>query len=996
MGTDLLTLFYGPNAGYVLELYESYQRDPSSVDQETRAFFERWSPDGALAAEAPAAPPTLPPSAPTWQPAYTVQQVIGATALAHGIRARGHLGAHLDPLGTEPLGDPALLLETYGLTEADLAALPPDVVGGHAAEGTRNALEAINHLRAMYSGTISYEFDQVKGPEERGWLRDAVGLALYRQELDAAAKRDLLERLTQVEAFERYLHQTFPGQKRFSIEGVDALVPMLDEIIGQAAETGAREVVMGMAHRGRLNVLAHILEKPYAAILSEFMHPRYEERTPASEMTDDGWTGDVKYHLGAERWRHESAVGIQLLLASNPSHLEFINPVVEGMARAAQEDRAQPGFPAQHVDRALPILIHGDAAFPGEGIVAETLNLWRLPGYYTGGTIHIITNNQLGFTTEADEGRSTHFASDLAKGFEVPIIHVNADDPEACLTAARLAYAWRSRFHKDILVELVGYRRWGHNEGDEPAFTQPQMYEVIRAHPTVRALYAQKLEHEGIIGREETEAMMKAALARMDQAKKQAEQAHVEVPPLGAAETDGRYGGFEPLPPVTAEQVTQWTEELLNRPEGFTPNAKLERLLQRYRSALGSAGGIDWGQAEALAFASILAQGIPIRLTGQDSERGTFSHRHAVLHDEQTGQRHIPLQHLSTDRASFAIYNSPLSEAGVLGFEYGYSIHAPGAGARATNGSESAGTRWQPASEAQPSENAGTQFPQGLPRASSPQAPAAGGVLVLWEAQFGDFANAGQVIIDQFIASARAKWRQEPSLTLLLPHGYEGQGPEHSSARLERYLQLAAEDNLRVANCSTSAQYFHLLRLHAAYLRYDPRPLIIMTPKSLLRHPHSASRLEDLTQGQFQAVIDDAAAREHAESVTRVVACTGKIAIDLLTSPERAQAEEVAVARVESLYPFPAEELGQVLAGYPHARELVWVQEEPENMGAWAFVAPRLHALANRGIKVSVISRPERASPAEGLVELHQAEQQRIITQALKAPIRQRGGRHAS
>ncbi|HEY7355534.1 MAG TPA: 2-oxoglutarate dehydrogenase E1 component [Ktedonobacterales bacterium] len=943
MGTDLFTLFYGPNAGYVLELYERYQRDPASVDAETRAFFEQWSPDGALAlapVEAPAAPPG--------QPAFHVNKVIGATALAHGIRARGHLGAHLDPLGNAPLGDPALLLETYGLTEADLAALPPDVVGGHAAEGARNALEAVSRLRAMYSGTISYEFDQVKSPEERGWLRDAVGLALYREQLDAATKRGLLECLTQVEAFERYLHQTFPGQKRFSIEGVDALIPMLDEIIGQAVETGTLEVVMGMAHRGRLNVLAHVLEKPYAAILSEFMHPKYEERTPASEMTDGGWTGDVKYHLGAERWRRESAAdGIQLLLASNPSHLEFINPVVEGMARAAQEDRAQPGFPAQHVDRALPILIHGDAAFPGEGIVAETLNLWRLPGYFTGGTIHIITNNQLGFTTEADEGRSTHFASDLAKGFEVPIIHVNADDPEACLTATRLACAWRSRFHKDILVELVGYRRWGHNEGDEPAFTQPQMYEVIRAHPTTRALYAQKLEQEGVIERDEAEALMKAALAWMDQAKHEAEKARVQVPPLGAAETDGRYGGFEMLPPVTEEQVTQWTEELLRRPEGFTPNAKLERLLQRHRQALGPDGGIDWGLAEALAFASILAEGIPIRLTGQDTERGTFSHRHAVLHDEQTGQRYIPLQQLATDRAAFAIYNSPLSEAGVLGFEYGYSIHAPG-------------------------------------------------VLVLWEAQFGDFANSGQVIIDQFIASARAKWRQEPSLTLLLPHGYEGQGPEHSSARLERYLQLAAEDNLRVANCSTSAQYFHLLRLHAAYLRYDPRPLIIMTPKSLLRHPHAASRLEDLTRGQFQTIIDDEMARAHTESVTRVVACTGKISIDLLTSPERAQSEEVAIVRVESLYPFPEEELARALAGYPNLRELVWVQEEPENMGAWAFVAPRLHALAHRGIKVSVISRPERASPAEGLVELHQAEQQRIITEALKAPVRQRGGRHVS
>lgn len=941
MSSDLAS-FYGPNAGYVLELYERYQQNPASVDPATRAFFENWSPDGEAAAQTLAAPAAV------TAPAFTINHIIGATALAHGIRTFGHLGAYLDPLGTPPPGDPALLVETYGLQEEDLASIPPDVVGGHAAEGAHNAQEAIKRLRAMYSGTISYEFDQVKNPEERRWLRDAVGLGLYRQELTAKEKRELLERLTEVEAFERYLHQTFPGQKRFSIEGVDALVPMLDEIIRSAVEAGTSEVTMGMAHRGRLNVLAHILEKPYAAIISEFLHPKHDEASAPSEITDGGWTGDVKYHLGAERIRRvRTAKGIELLLASNPSHLEFVNPVVEGMARAAQEDRDQPGFPMQHVDRALPILIHGDAAFPGEGIVAETLNLWRLPGYWTGGTIHIITNNQLGFTTETDEGRSTHFASDLAKGFEVPIIHVNADDPEACLTAARMAYAWRSRWHKDILVELVGYRRWGHNEGDEPAFTQPRMYEVIRFHPTVRALYEQKLEQEGVVSHKTSEEMLKAVQTELEKAKRDAESWHMDIASGEAAAPNGRYRESPRLPSVDAARLTQWSEELLNRPEGFTPNAKLERVLQRYRNALGVEGGIDWGQAEALAFASILSEGIPIRLTGQDSERGTFSHRHAVLHDEKTGEKYIPLQHLSTARAAFAIYNSPLAEASVLGFEYGYSIDAPGA-------------------------------------------------LVLWEAQFGDFANAGQVIIDQFIASARAKWRQEPSLTLLLPHGYEGQGPEHSSARLERYLQLAAEDNLRIANCSTSAQYFHLLRVHAAYLLHDPRPLIIMTPKSLLRHPHSASRLDDLTQGDFQPVIDDTEAHIHAERVTRVIACTGKVAIDLLTSPERAQTGEVAIVRVEALYPFPEEELARVLAGYSNLRELVWVQEEPENMGAWTFVAPKLQALAGRGIKVSHISRPERASPAEGLLELFQAEQNRIIHQALKSPARQRGGKHGS
>ncbi|HEY7126988.1 MAG TPA: 2-oxoglutarate dehydrogenase E1 component [Ktedonobacterales bacterium] len=950
-----LEAFYGPNAGYVLELYERYQRDPASVDPATRAFFAQWSPNGAteqaIAAPSPAPaggqPALHAPAGEVAGAVLTTAKVVGATALAHAIRDRGHLGARLDPLGTEPPGDPALLPETYGLTEEDLAALPPIVVGGHAAEGARNALEAINRVRRMYSGTISYEFNQVKSPVERAWLRDAVGLALYQQEPDAREKHDLLERLTEVEVFERYLHQTFPGQKRFSIEGTDLLVPMLDEIICRAVEVGAREVTIGMAHRGRLNVLAHVLEKPYAVILSEFMHLKQQDIEGNPAFTYSGWTGDVKYHLGAERLHRESArQSIKLTLASNPSHLEFINPVVEGMARAAQEDRLQPGKPPQDVNRALPILIHGDAAFPGEGIVAETFNLWRLPGYWTGGTIHIIVDNQVGFTTEARDGRSTHFASDLAKGFEVPIIHVNADDPEACLVAARIAHAWRNEFHKDILIELVGYRRWGHNEGDEPAFTQPRMYEVIRAHPTVRALYAKQIEQQGVITPQAAEEATKAAFERLERAKREAEKSLLEMKADEAGDSNGRYSNPQPAP-LTTEQLVRLNEELLQRPENFHPNAKLERLFQRQRAALGAEGGIDWGQAEALAFALLLAEGIPIRLTGQDTERGTFSHRHAVLHDEQTGETFTPLQHLPNAKASFAIYNSPLSEAGVLGFEFGYSMHAPK-------------------------------------------------TLVLWEAQFGDFANAAQVIIDQFIVSARAKWRQEPSLVLLLPHGYEGQGPEHSSARLERYLQLAAEDNIRVANCSTAAQYFHLLRWHAARLEHQPRPLIIMTPKSLLRHPQAAARLDDLAQGTFQPVMDDQTARAHPERISRVVVCSGKVAIDLLTSPERAQAEEVAIGRVELLYPFPQQELTSVLAGYPNARELVWVQEEPENMGAWNLVAPRLQDIAGRNLKVSHISRPERASPAEGVLEAHQAEQQRILSQALHLAIKQRGGRHAS
>lgn len=934
-----LRAFYGPNAGYVLELYDKYRQNPESVDATTRALFDRWSQAG----QSPVQPQVN--AAPFESTPYSVADVVAASALAHSIRERGHLGAHLDPLGSVSMGDPALLAETHGINDAILALLPPTVVGGHSAEGARNALEAIQALRAMYSGTISYEFDQVKSPVERGWLRDAVGLQLYHQSLSPKAKRELLRRLTQVEVFERYLHQTFPGQKRFSLEGTDVLVPMLDEIIHGAVESGTGEVIIGMAHRGRLNVLAHVLEKPYAAILNEFEHQKHEEGVPLTDTFGFGWTGDVKYHLGAEHVLGEGAsVDLKIILSPNPSHLEFVNPVVEGMTRASQEICDKPGVPELNVDSALPILIHGDAAFPGEGIVAETLNLSHLPGYWVGGTLHIILNNQLGFTTEPEANRSTHFASDLAKGFEIPILHVNADDPEAALTAVRLAYAYREEFHKDILIDLVGYRRWGHNEGDEPAFTQPQMYEIIRSHPTVRELYAHKLEQEGIVSPEEAEAMVKKAFATLEEAK---QEPAGTLQPVEHEELNGLDGHYEEKPPaVSAQQLITFNNELLSWPEGFSPNPKLARLLRRRATTLGPEGGIDWGQTESLAFASILAAGTPIRLTGQDTERGTFSHRHDVLHDSHTGEIYIPLQHLAEAKAPFSIDNSPLSETAALGFEYGYSVHACSA-------------------------------------------------LVLWEAQFGDFANVAQVIIDQFIASARAKWRQKSGLVLLLPHGYEGQGPEHSSARLERYLELSARDNWRIANLSTADQYFHLLRLQAFNLLRNPRPLIIMTPKSLLRNPYSSATLQELAEGSFQAVLDDQQVLANASSIQRIVLCTGKIAVELLSHEKRAQAEDVAIVRMEMLYPFPTDELTKVLANYPNAREVVWVQEEPRNMGAWTYIYPRLAALIGSNVQLDVIARPEGSSPATGFWDLYSAEQEQIIEGALRTSIKQIGGKHA-
>jgi 2-oxoglutarate dehydrogenase E1 component len=805
-------------------------------------------------------------------------------------------------------------------------------VGGPLAEDAANALEAVNRLRRAYSGSIGYEDDHIKEPAERDWIRESAECGLFFQRLDAERKRELLERLTEVETFEHYLQQAFLGQKRFSIEGSDMLVPMLDSIIRNAATGGTHEVVVGMAHRGRLNVLAHVLGKPYADILHEFHAANRDEGTSPSGRGSLGWTGDVKYHLGARRAYKESGIEqMPLTLAPNPSHLEFVDPVVVGRARAAQERRDQPGAPLQDEKAALAIMIHGDAAFPGEGIVAETLNLSRLEGYQTGGTVHIIVNNQIGFTTEPSEGRSTHYASDLAKGFEIPIVHVNADDPEACIAAARMAFAYVERFRKDFLIDLVGYRRWGHNEGDEPSFTQPQMYEIITHHPTVRELWARTLEAQGVVTAEEAEAMVRGVTERLERARHEQQG---DGAPQGSPGEGGPAAQAKPETAVPAERLVELNEALLARPEGFTVNPKLERVLQRRRGASGDNGAIDWGHAEALAFASILADGTPIRMSGQDVERGTFSHRHMVLHDPATGDCYVPLHHLPQAKASFAIYNSPLSENAVLGFEYGYSTHAPG-------------------------------------------------TLVLWEAQFGDFANAAQVIIDQFIASGRAKWQQRPGLVLLLPHGYEGQGPEHSSARLERYLQLAAGDNMRIAYCTTSAQYFHLLRRQAALLMSDPRPLAVMTPKSLLRHPRAASSLHDLATGSFQPVLDDPAAREHADEITRLILCTGKVYVDLTSSDAFKSAEHVAVVRIEELHPFPQAELETVIGQYAHAQEVVWLQEEPRNMGAWGYVWPRLREILDPEIDLRYVGRPEFASTAEGSLSMHVAEQTRIVELAL-------------
>jgi 2-oxoglutarate dehydrogenase E1 component len=925
MSADLdLSRFFGPNAGYVLELFERYQRDPSSVDAATRARFADWRPS------------EVEPSAPEAVTSRVDQSLAARVAeLAEAVRARGHRAALLDPLSRDRPSDPALDPSTRGLSLADLESMPAGVVGGPCAARARNAREAIDSLREIYFSTTGYEFSQVADPAARRWLDEAVEAQRYGLQPDPERDVALLERLTQVEAFERFLNRAYPGKTRFSIEGNDLLIPMLDQSLAESADAGICEVVVGMAHRGRLNVLAHVLGKPYSAIIAEFEGGGSADGVPPPADDEHAdWYGDVKYHLGGQRAVGEEQQYVKILvkMPPNPSHLEFVNPVVEGMARAADDDRSRPGAPVFYENAALPILIHGDAAFPGQGIVAETLGLSRLHGYRTGGTLHVVANNQVGFTTEPEAGRSTVYASDLAKGFEIPVVHVNADDPRACLAAVRLALAYRQRFHGDFLIDLVGYRRWGHNEGDEPAYTQPLTTDLIAQHPTVRELWARELARLGQATPQQAEDLLNAATERLQRIRAEVlARDESETPCESDLRPEDEDYGADIDTTFPAERLVELNAALARLPEGFTPEPKLARVLDRRARALEPDGVVDWAHAEALAFASILAEGTPIRLVGQDTSRGTFSQRHDVLHDRRTGRRFTPLQALAQARASFAVYDSPLSESGVLGFEYGYSVEAPG-------------------------------------------------TLVLWEAQYGDFANGAQVIVDQFVVSGRSKWGQTPSLVLLLPHGYEGQGPEHSSARLERFLQLAAADDIRIVYPSTAGQYFHLLRHQAKLLSRAPRPLVVLTPKSLLRNPLVGARLDELAGGAFRRVLDDPRARAEADRVHRLILCSGKLYFDLFASGK--QTSEVALVRIEQLYPFPEPELAEVLAGYPGVQEVVWAQEEPRNMGAWNYVAPRLLAMQPAGVTLTYVGRPEMASPSEGSAERHAAEQARIVAAA--------------
>jgi len=916
-----LSDFHGPNGAYVVELYERFRQNPNSVDIHTRSIFERWEPepDGQKVAEVP-----------TRAAGVDVRKVVSAANLAQSIREYGHLAAQLDPLGRKPPGEPSLSPQFHGLSEEDLGSLPASLVGGPIADRSGNAREAIEALRLVYSSTIGYDYDHLRNFEERRWLREAAETRRYHPTQLPIDDKQLLDRLTQVEVFERFLHRAFPGKYRFSIEGLDMLVPMLDELVDRVIDSGACTVLIGMAHRGRLNVLAHVLNKPYSEILAEFKDPVRAD-IAAEEL---GYTGDVKYHKGARhRVADEIPSCLVITMPPNPSHLEAIDPVVEGMTRAVGTRVDHPGQPRFDPRLSVPVLIHGDAAFPGQGVVAETLNLSRLCGYWTGGTVHLITNNQLGFTTLPEDARSTMHASDLAKGFEIPVVHVNADDPEACLEAIRLAFAYRDLFHKDFVIDLIGYRRHGHNEGDEPGFTQPKMYGVIRNHPTVRQIWAERLTERAVVEQAQADelvqkhnAILQEELDRLEPA----EDLHEPVPkppPAGAAR---RVKTAVPLDPL---REINWSLHKL--PEDFHLHPKLERLMGRRYSALEKPdeASIDWSVAEQLAMATILADGTAIRMTGQDTERGTFSQHHAVLYDVENGRRLVPLQEFPQAKAAFEIYNSPLSENAVLAFEYGYNI----------------------------------QEPQRL---------------VLWEAQYGDFVNNAQIVIEEFIVSARAKWGQTPSLVLLLPHGYEGAGPDHSSGRLETFLGWAAEINIRVANPTTAAQYFHLLRRQAALLTTDPLPLVVMTPKSLLRHPLAASTPAELAEGQWQPVIDDSERGAEPEKVRQILLCSGKFSVDLRTSELRKERPDTAIVRLEQLYRFPHEALLQVLKGYPNLRLLKWVQEEPENMGSLRFVRNYLTPLQKEGFGLEFISREPNSSPAEGSAALHNANQAALVKHA--------------
>jgi len=904
------------NLNMIEDLYQRWLNDPSSVEASWRFFFEGY--DLGRAPHGPAETSTsVDPNAARAQAAVT--------RLIDAYREYGHYLADLDPLKLNPRRRTHELLEpsAFGLTESDL----DHVFYNRLSDGGFSSLrELIAILRATYCRTIGVEFMHIRDGAIRKWLLERMEPVRNRPAFDIKKKRRVVYKLNEGELFETFLHKNYVGQKRFSLEGGEMLIPLLDAVIERAGSQGVKEIVMGMPHRGRLNVLVNILNKPYGMVFHEFEGNHLPETV--------GGDGDVKYHLGfsADHLTADKQM-VHLTLTANPSHLEAVDPVVEGRMRAKQR---------RFLDRdrrlGVPVLIHGDAAFAGQGLVAETLNLSQLPGYRTGGTIHIVVNNQIGFTTAPSDSRSTGYCTDVAKMIEVPIFHVNGEDPQAVVHIAELAFDFRQTFGKDVVIDMVCYRRHGHNEGDEPAFTQPLMYEKIRNRISIRELYTEQLVMAGELSSQEAETIAETFADKLEHILEEVRHGQVE-PRSPNRVFAGAWAGLVPdfsfVPVETGvsyETLRAITEKGAAVPNGFTVNPKLAKLLSGRVKTVETKGVLDWASAETLAIGSLLWEETPVRLSGQDSRRGTFSQRHAVLFDMRTGERFTPLDHLKEGQAEFCIYDSLLSEAAVLGFDYGYSLDEPH-------------------------------------------------MLIMWEAQFGDFANGAQVIIDQFIASAESKWGRASGLVMLLPHGYEGQGPEHSSARLERFLQLCAEENIQVTVPTTPAQYFHVLRRQVR--RQFRKPLIVMTPKSLLRHKLAVSPVDHLTVGHFHDVLDDPAAPDR---VRRVLLCSGKVSYDLIAKrAEVGNQREVAVIRIEQLYPWPADSLKAIRERYRSAREWVWVQEESQNMGAWTFVAPRLKELM--GLEVQYVGRDASASPATGSKLVHDREQAEIVEAAMGAAL---------
>ncbi|MBL8837699.1 MAG: 2-oxoglutarate dehydrogenase E1 component [Alphaproteobacteria bacterium] len=963
MNTDLSTVFSGANGPFIAELYQRFLADPGAVDPSWRQFFAglaedaaairrdvegaSWAPKrgaiiGAVEAEAPAKPakgkggngavaPAAAAPADLADVRSATQDSIRALMLIRAYRVRGHLEANLDPLGLEKREEhPELDPATYGFTAADWDR--PIFIDHVLGFETATLRQIYDRLRATYCGKIGVEFMHIQDPEQKAWIQERVEGDANHTEFTPKGKQAILERLTAAEVFERFLDKKYTGTKRFGLEGGEAMIPALEQIVKRGGQLGLREIVVGMPHRGRLNVLVNLMAKPFAAMFSEF------QGNPANPEDVQG-SGDVKYHLGTSADREFDGNVVHLSLTANPSHLEAVNPVVLGKVRAKQMQR-------KHLDRdesmneVMGLLMHGDAAFAGQGIVGESLMLSELRGYRTGGTIHFIVNNQIGFTTAPSYSRSSPYPTDVGKMIQAPIFHVNGDDPESVVHVARIAMEFRQRFHKDVIVDMFCYRRHGHNESDEPGFTQPIMYRNIAAHPTTRQIYGERLIAEGALPPDGPDKMVADFQAHLESQFEAAKS----YKPNKADWLEGKWSGLETASGDDRRGNTEAPIELLREvggaltrvPENFNLHRTIRRLLEAKKKTIESAGLIDWATAEALAFGTLLCEGTPVRLSGQDSGRGTFSQRHSVLVDQESEQRYIPLNNIRPGQAQFEVIDSPLSELAVLGFDYGYSLAEPHS-------------------------------------------------LVLWEAQFGDFCNGAQIIIDQFISSSEAKWLRMSGLVMLLPHGYEGQGPEHSSARLERYLQMCAEDNMQVVNCTTPANYFHVLRRQVR--RQFRKPLVVMTPKSLLRHKLAVSGFGELgPDTTFHRILPETAAVAPDSKIKRVVLCSGKVFYDLFEAREKRGIKDVVLLRVEQLYPFPKKTTEKELTRYKNA-DVVWCQEEPKNMGAWTFVEHRIEdvlgAIDVAAKRPRYIGRPEAAATATGLYRRHNLEQAKLIDEAL-------------